>query len=256
MPPEVLSAANEWGVWIIAMSVIGAVLLQALLYMRLAFRSAGKIGFERGKCVQALRSGLVLAIGPSIGVFIVMVGMMAVVGAPMTWIRLSIIGSAPTEQAAATIGAAAYGVPFGGKEYTMMALACSWWAMAINGCGWLVFCAFFTDKLEKIRTRIGGGNGAWLAILSGAAMLGAFAFLNARGILKIVPQASGGGGLAVNYGALAAALGGGLSMILFVTIARKVAWLREYALGFAMLVGMAVAMGAKFVVEAMGGKLA
>ena len=58
---------------------------------------------------MAFRTGLITAIGPSIAVFIVMVGMMSVVGGPVTWLRLAVIGAAPTELTAATIGAEAVG---------------------------------------------------------------------------------------------------------------------------------------------------
>ena len=53
--------------------------------------------------------GLISAIGPALGVFIVMVGLMASIGGPMAWLRLSIIGAAATELSAANIGAEACG---------------------------------------------------------------------------------------------------------------------------------------------------
>ena len=78
-------------------------------------------------------------IGPALGVFIVMVGLMASIGGPMAWLRLSIIGAAATELSAANIGAEACGVTLGTEQYTLICLAVSWFTMALNGAGWLLF---------------------------------------------------------------------------------------------------------------------
>lgn len=240
MNPEVLQVANAKMLWIISFSIVSVVLIQALLFARLSYRVAGELEYPREKCTQAFKTGLLSAVGPSIAVFIVMVGMMSVVGTPITWLRLSIIGAAPTELTAATVGAKAAGVEFGSPEYDLRALSTSFWTMAINGTGWLLFTALLTHKLEDFRQRIGGGDSAWLGILSLAAALGAFGYMNMnlvvgaiRNIAKSVPGA---------IGPIYAMAAGMISMIVISKLADKMPWLREYALGIAMLVGMAAAM--------------
>lgn len=239
MNPEVLQIANSKILWLISFSIVFVVLIQAILFARLSYRVAGELSYPREKCTEALKTGIVSAVGPSIAIFIVMVGMMSVVGTPITWLRLSIIGAAPTELTAATVGAKAAGVEFGSPEYDLKALATSFWTMTINGTGWLLFTALFTHKLEDFRQKIGGGDSMWLGILSLAAALGAFGYLNMnlivgalRSIAKSVPGAAG---------PIYALLGGMISMTVISKVADKTPWLREYALGIAMLVGMAVA---------------
>ena len=240
MPEIVLKAANAGMVWGIAIAIVAIVLVQALLYARLAFRTAETIGFPREKCVLGFRSGAISAVGPSIAIFIVMVGMMSVVGGPITWLRLSIIGAAPTELTAATVGAEALGVKFGSPQYDLTALASSWWTMAVNGTGWLLITALFTHKLEDLREKIGGGDVKWLAILSSAAILGCFGFLNSRTIIAGVKALSTGSTQA--NGPFYATLGGLFSMMILVKLGRKFPALREYNLGIAMLIGMATAV--------------
>lgn len=245
MSPDVVRTAEDLGVWIIAAVAISVVLLQAILYIRLSFRTARKIGLERHKCIQGLRSGMISAIGPSIAVFIVMVGMMAVVGAPITWLRLSIIGSAPTELTAAQEGAKVCGQEFGSASYDMLGLACSWWAMGINGVGWLLFVGFFAHKLEYIREKVGRGDAKWLAVLSGAAMLGAFSFLNGKNILAGIEALRGTAAPAnspVKISILIATIVGAVTMVIFLKLAKRFTWLREYTLGLAMLLGMVAGM--------------
>lgn len=242
MPAEVLKIANNGVVWAIAVLIVVIALAQSLLYIRLAFRTADAIGFSRNLCVKGLRSGAISAIGPSIAIFIVMVGMMSVVGAPITWLRLSIIGAAPTELTAATVGSQAYGVEFGSSAYDLTALATSWWTMTINGIGWLIFVGLFTHKLEGLREKVGGGDVKWLAILSGAASLGCFGFLNAGNIKTGIEQLGAANPVEGAGGPLYAAIGGLIAMMLLLKISNRVTWLKEYTLGIAMLVGMAFAV--------------
>ena len=100
--------------------------------MRMARKTATKIHLPEEIPNKAFRIGLISAIGPAMGVFIVMVGLMAAIGGPMSWTRLSIIGAAPTELTAATYGAQASGVELGGAGYTLTAMAASWFAMALR----------------------------------------------------------------------------------------------------------------------------
>jgi len=229
LSPEILRVANSTGVWLAAAITVTVVAIQALLYTRLAYQAADRIGYPLEKCNMAFRTGLITAIGPSVAVFIVMVGMMSVVGGPVTWLRLAVIGAAPTELTAATIGAEARGVAFGSPDYDLLALATSWWTMAINGFGWLIIVALFTHKLEGLRERLGGGDPKWLAALSAAATLGVFGYLDSGHVL------AGGG-------RLIAVLGGAISMVILLQVVQKVKWLREYTLGIAMLIGMLLAI--------------
>lgn len=230
MTEEVMRIANEAGVWFIAMIIVLIVLLQSILYVKLAFKAADRIQLSRRMCLRGLRSGIISAIGPSFAILIVMVGMISIVGAPISWLRLSVIGAAPAELTAATVGAKAYGVEFGSQEYDLGALITSWWTMAVNGIGWLIIVGLITHKLEGFRTKLGGGDPKWLALLSGATMLGAFSYLNAGNIL------AGGG-------KLIAAVTAGISMALLLSISKKkVLWIREYTLGISMLIGMVFAV--------------
>ena len=67
-------------------------------------KSSVEVNLEQGLANRAFKIGLISAIGPACGVFIVMVGLMASIGGPMAWLRLSIIGAAATELSAATMG--------------------------------------------------------------------------------------------------------------------------------------------------------
>ena len=214
---DYLAIANAPIFWALCGITVVISLAQALLFMRQAKRAAVEVNLEQGLANRAFKIGLISAIGPACGVFIVMVGLMASIGGPMAWLRLSIIGAAATELSAATMGAQAAGVEFGGNGYTLTVMAVSWFAMALNGAGWLLVSGTVTPALEKLRGKLSGGDAKWLGI---------FGYLNANEIKK-------------GLGSTIACLAGALSMVAIMKlIVPKHPKLAEYSLGIAMVIGM------------------
>ena len=165
------------------------------------------------------------------GVFIVMVGLMTSIGAPMSWMRLSVIGAAPTELAAATNGAIAAGTTLGGEGFTLEVLIICWAVMALNGAGWLIVSALITPSLEKVRDKIAGGDSKWLGILSLACGMGVFSYLCANSTLGTVGK--------VNTSQICACLAAAISMVLMGKfIVPKYSKFGQYTLGIAMIIGI------------------
>lgn len=227
---DYVKISNSSILWLLCGITVFISLLQAILYMRMAKKTAVRANIPDSIPKKAFRVGLISAIGPALGVFIVMVGLMSSIGGPLAWLRLSIIGAAPTELTAATLGAQACGVELGGTGFTLTVMAVSWFTMTLNGAGWLVSTGVITPALEKVRDKISGGDGKWLVVLSGACSLGIFGYLNVNEISK------GAGGTA-------AVLGGIFSMMFLAKfVVPKFPKLREYTLGIAMIIGMACAI--------------
>lgn len=234
---DYLSISNLPIFWVLASVTVFVAALQAWLYIREANKATIACNINPDIPKQALRIGLISAIGPALGVFIVMVGLMAAIGGPMAWLRLSIIGAAPTELTAATLGVQACGL----KDLAdpnfkdLWVLAVAWFGMALNGAGWLVFTGVATPALEKIRDKMSGGDTGWLAAMSVACSIGIFAYLNAN---NIITKTRG-----INAGGTLAALGGAISMIIIGRVfVPKCPKLAEYSLGIAMIIGIALAV--------------
>ena len=66
-----------------------------LLYYRQIYQAAEAVNLKPEQLSQAFRTGMVTSIGPVIAIFIIMVGLMSVIGAPMAWMRLSVIELRP-----------------------------------------------------------------------------------------------------------------------------------------------------------------
>lgn len=237
---DYLQISNLPIMWVLCSFTVIIAAVQAVLFMRAAKKATNECNIDPEIPKKAFRVGLVSAIGPALGVFIVMVGLMSAIGGPMSWLRLSIIGAAATELAAATNGATAAGVTLGGDGYTLEILAVSWFAMALNGAGWLIFTGVATPGLEKLRDKMSGGDSAWLGVMSAACSIGIFGYLNAN---SIVTKGFFNGGPAISAGNLYAVLAGALSMMaLGKWVTPKHPKLAEYSLGIAMIIGIAAAL--------------
>lgn len=213
--------------WIICSITVIIIALQAFLFAKLAHKNAPAFGITKTQAWTAFRVGLVTAIGPSLGILIVMVGLMAVLGEPLTWMRLSMIVSAANELTAAKIGAEAVGIDFNSPAFGETALFVAWLGMAVNGIGSLVGALLFSGHLEKMKTKITSYNPKILFFISGAAMTAIYGNLSSAELKR------GGAGLA----AWATA---GVVMLILHYVSQKYPRIKEYNLGIAMIAGTLV----------------
>ena len=64
---------------------------------------AEKLEMPRERCVAGMRSAMITAIGPAFAPVIVLLALIAVLGAPTAWMRLNDVGAARTELAMVTL---------------------------------------------------------------------------------------------------------------------------------------------------------
>lgn len=233
---NVLEVANRPALWILAAVTVMIIVVETLLFLRLAYTTvkSGKVSLNKKQCATALRAGVVSAIGPAFGIFIVMIALVSLLGGPMAWLRMSVIGGASTELTAATVGIAAAGGSITSDSITMEQMSTAWWTMTINSCGWLIVTLIFASRMEKLRAKIGGGDSRWMEFFSSAATLGIFGAFCSEYIVE--------GFRDIDLKTVAACVIGGVSMMVILNLAKRFAWLKEYAIGFSMLVGIIAAV--------------
>jgi hypothetical protein len=224
---EIMSVANSIPLWIIAFTVIAIVIFQAVTFLKLASKTAPEIGMTPEEVKTSIKTGFISSLGPSFAIGIVIVSLIALLGSPMTLMRIGIVGSAATEAAAAQIGAKAYGVNLGGADFTIEAFSTVVWTMCVGGLGWLIVTALFTKSLAKTQKAVKKRNPKIMIIVSSAAMLGAFGYLATDQMVK-----SG------NH--TVAGIVSVFTMFIVLGISKKTnaVWLKEWALGIVMVVGM------------------
>ena len=203
------------------------VLFQAIIFSKKAKDAAKIVGLSDADVRKSFRIGMTSSIGPVLGVFIVMLGLMSVIGGPLAWMRLSIIGAASTELAAAQMAAQAQGIDLSSPDYGLINFANAW----------LFVTGLFSDKMNILSNKISRGDPAKLAILMVTAMSGAFGFLFSNEITKALRSVKGKHSPAVAAGVSAALL-----MVLFEKLGNTYPKLKEYSLGIVMILAMVIAM--------------
>ena len=231
---ELQQIMNSPGLWIASAFMVIAVVAQAIIFLRTALKEAKTIGLTREQYTSGLRSSVITAIGPSFSPVIVLLSMIAVVGAPTTWMRLCDVGAGRTELAIVSLASGIVGAEPGTDSFGIEAFSYSIWGMALNNLGWLVVVLITVHNMsgivDKLYTRF---NPKWIKLLMSGTILGLFAYLLSN---QLVP-----GVMESNMAPIVAALASGVTMLIITKLLSKHQRLQELALGIAMIVGMAVA---------------
>lgn len=227
---DVLSLANSPVLWVFALGVFAVIIVQSALYVRAARRAAPGLGIERAELSTAFRSGAIASVGPSLAVVVVAIALLALFGTPAVLVRIGLIGSATFETGAAKIAAESAGAPLGGPGYDQHVFALAFITMSLAGAGWMVATLLFTPLLKRGSARLSDVNPVVLTVIPAAALLGAFAGLT----LGEFPKSP----VHVITTAVSAAV---MLLLLLVARALKADWLKEWALGISIIVGLAAA---------------
>jgi preprotein translocase subunit SecG len=141
------------------------------------------VGLTKEDLSTAFHVGIISAIGPSFSAMISTIAMSSIMGAPVTYQRVSIIASASTELRACQYTAEASGYELAATGMPMEIFSACLWVMAINGCGWLVFVLLFNDKMTTISNKITGGSAAIMSAFATAAILGTTTYMGSGYLL-------------------------------------------------------------------------
>lgn len=240
---EIEAIINSPAMWIFSLAVIAACVIQSVVIYRMARKYMAQTALlSREEIRTCLRTGGVVAIGPALSVFVVALSMISMLGAPLTLMRVGMIGAAPTELTAASIGAEAAGVNLGVDPLTGQAFTAALWVGAIMSCGYLIFTPLVTrglgKRLEKIVIVPEGSKRPWKSWL--LVSLLPFVLFTALAVSE-----------ASNSPAhLVSTLAGAAGMVLFNLLSgllhRK--WLAEWSLCLAVLLGIAAGILTNFAV--------
>lgn len=233
---QVLQTANGMALWLFALLVVSIVVVQALMFLRMTLNFSNRFGIltpaERG---IVYKTATINSIGPAIAVFFVAVTLVAMVGGPVTLMRVGVIGSAVFEFVAADQGAKAVGAELGTDSYTLEAFTASVWVMTLGGMGWLISTFFMTKSLDRAQDRMSASNPALIRAIGTATPIAIFSLLGANAAI----DKSWLSNVTVASDDLIATISAAAAMILLHAAGKHRAWLREWAVGFALIGGLA-----------------
>lgn len=227
---DILAIANLPVLWVLAIGVFAAIILQTVIYMRAARKAGPAADISQTELKQSFRAGAVAAIGPSLAVVLVSIALMTLFGTPAVLVRIGLVGSAATESASASLAATTMGATLGGPGYNQGVFAVAFMAMSMSGAMWMISTLILTPILRRGDSKLRRVNPALMAIVPAAALIGAFASLGIAELGKTPVH-------------IITVIVSALVMGICLALAKKfdVAWLREWGLGISILVGLFVA---------------
>ncbi|WP_042427672.1 DUF5058 family protein [Geomicrobium sp. JCM 19039] len=226
---ETMELANSTILWLIVFIVVALVIFQAIMFLLISVQAGKSVGLQSKDMQSAAKTGLISGVGPSLGIAIVVIAIITLIGSPLTLMRIGIIGSAATETAAAGIGASTYGVQLGGENFSYEALTSVVWTMCLGGTGWLLFTLLFTKSLGRIQEKVSKKSTKMMSLVSLGALLGVFGFLTTEEMVQ-----------SMNHALTALSAAGAMVIIMIVADRVEKLWLKEWALGFSLIIGMTV----------------
>ena len=99
--------ANSWWMYLLGIVVVIFILAGCVFYILKSYKDAKRIGMDTKDLNKTIFNSVVFTILPSISILIGVIALSGVVGVPLPWIRLTVIGALHYEVTA--IGAAGYG---------------------------------------------------------------------------------------------------------------------------------------------------
>ncbi|WP_431710172.1 DUF5058 family protein [Glutamicibacter uratoxydans] len=227
---DIWALANIPVLWICALGVFAVIFVQTILYVRAARAAAPHVNMPSRELSESFRAGAVASIGPSLAVVLVAIALLALFGTPAVMLRIGLVGSAQAETASAQLAATTMGADLGGESYTQQVFAVAFITMSLSGGMWMLSTLLLTPILKKGGKSLSKKNPAVMALIPTAALIAAFSSL----AIAELPKS--------NIHAMLIFISAGLmGLCLLLAKLLKASWLREWALGFSILISLTAA---------------
>jgi len=229
---DYMKYANSGLVYLLAGIVILVVMIQSIVFLRIALKRGQEIGMKKSTMMQTIKSSAVFSIVPSLPIVISLIAIAPVLGTPFSWLRLSVIGSNSYELIAANAGANAMGLEsINDVGYNAVVFSNSMWVMTLGIIWGLLACIFLLKWYQKAMKNVQKKDSTWAEIMINALFFGMISVFLGR------PIASGGIGLYVLLSSAFIMLG-----LTYLSKKMKINWLADFALSVSMVAGMGLAI--------------
>lgn len=209
---------------------IVVVLVQAVVFFRVAWKRALELGLTCQELMKVVKSSAVFSIVPSLPIIISYMILLPALGKFFPWLRLSVIGSATYETLAANMAVTSFGFDsLGSADFSPDVFGSLLWVVTLG-----VFLSSmsalllrrFDSKMQSVTTNPNSfGN-----VVPNIMFLGMMATLSAPYLADVT-----------NIPSLSAIVVSALVMIGLNAVGKKVPALKEFAFSLSMIAGMASA---------------
>lgn len=207
---------------------IVVVLIQAVVFMRTAWKRALELGYTKKDLLKVVKSSAIFSIVPSLPIIISYMILLPSLGTYFPWLRLSVIGSATYETMAANMAATNFGLKLG-DNFSPQIFGSLLWVVTmgifLSSCSSLLLKTF--DKKMQSVTAKPNSFGAIVPSIMFVGMMATISapyFIDVTNIPSVVT-------IVVSAGA----------MIGLNAVGKKLPAMKEFAFPLSMVAGMASA---------------
>lgn len=154
------------GIPLYALVIIGLLFIfgLAFIFFRKSYARALELGFSKKKLYTVIKSSVIFTIIPSIAIVIALFSLVAVLGIPWSWFRLSVVGSLAYELMAAEMAVTGSGYDslshfIQSGETT--AIGTIMFVMSISILGGIVFMTIFGKKIQTTMQNYQAKDDKW-----------------------------------------------------------------------------------------------
>ena len=206
------------------------VLVQAVVFFRMAWRQALEMGLSKADLMKVVKSSAVFSIVPSLPIIISYMILLPALGKFFPWLRLSVIGSATYETLAANMAVTSCGFDsLGSADFSPDVFGSLLWVVTLG-----VFLSSlsalllrrFDSKMQSVTT----DPNSFGKVIPNIMFLGMMATLSAPYLAAVT-----------NIQSLDTIVVSALAMIGLNAVGKRIPALKEFAFSLSMIAGMATA---------------
>lgn len=152
---EYLASVNSGAMYLLVAAVLAVMTVVCAVFLVKSYRAGMKLGMDRKVLRRAITSSATFTLLPSISILLGVIALSGSLGVPLSWLRLSVIGSLQYELNVAEIAAQSYGLSgLRLEELSTEAFITIALVMTVGILGGIICCIFFLKKyMAKLKAK-------------------------------------------------------------------------------------------------------
>lgn len=163
-------------VWVAVLLL--AVLIQCLIYIRRAWEHGKEIGLTSEQMKKGLTTGISVSVMPTLPVLLVLISLLPLLGTPLPWLRLSVIGSAYYETYAASTALECIGESFQVNAYSAEGWISAAWVMTVGGSVCVLWSAVAIKPISQLYKKAEKVDVNLVLTIGTACLIGVLAYVS------------------------------------------------------------------------------
>lgn len=206
------------------------VLVQAVIFFRIAWKQALQLGFTKSDLMKVVKSSAVFSVVPSLPIIISYMILLPALGKFFPWLRLSVIGSATYETLAANMAVTSFGFDsLGSADFSPDVFGSLLWVVTL-GVFLSSMSALLLKRFDVKMKSVTENPNSFGKVIPNIMFLGMMATLSAPYLVDVG-----------NFPSVAAIVVSAAVMIGLNAVGKRHPALKEFAFSLSMIAGMASA---------------